>query len=79
MHGSLVEVRANKARRHQVRAHLASIGHPLLGDTLYGGPRLEDPDHHLLHAVALRIGTLSVTTTAWNHTASAPKIAALGR
>jgi 23S rRNA pseudouridine1911/1915/1917 synthase len=42
--GSLVEVRANNARRHQVRVHLASIGHPLLGDTLYGGPSL--PGHH---------------------------------
>jgi 23S rRNA pseudouridine1911/1915/1917 synthase len=76
VHGSLVEVRANKARRHQVRAHLASIGHPLLGDTLYGGPPLEHPAHHLLHAFALRIGTLSVTTTTWNHTTSAPRIAA---
>jgi 23S rRNA pseudouridine1911/1915/1917 synthase len=75
-HGSLVEVQANRARRHQVRVHLASIGHPLLGDTLYGGPRLQSPDHHLLHAVTLKIGTLSVSTTSWNHTASDPKIAA---
>ena len=75
-HGSLVEVRANYARRHQIRAHLASIGHPLLGDTLYGGPRLEHPDHHLLHAVSLRTGTLSITTSTWNHTISDPKIAA---
>ncbi|NNE20550.1 MAG: RluA family pseudouridine synthase, partial [Myxococcales bacterium] len=35
--GSLVELRANNARRHQIRVHLASIGHPLLGDPLYGG------------------------------------------
>jgi 23S rRNA pseudouridine1911/1915/1917 synthase len=35
-HGSLVRVRADRARRHQVRAHLASIGHPLAGDGLYG-------------------------------------------
>lgn len=75
-HGSLVEVRANYARRHQIRVHLASIGHPLLGDTLYGGPRLVHPDRHLLHAVSLKVGTLSVTTSAWNHTTSEPKIAA---
>jgi 23S rRNA pseudouridine1911/1915/1917 synthase len=75
-HGSLVEVRVNYARRHQIRIHLASIGHPLLGDTLYGGPRLEHPDHHLLHAVSLRIGTLSITTSIWNHATSSPKIAA---
>jgi 23S rRNA pseudouridine1911/1915/1917 synthase len=74
-HGSLVEVRANNARRHQIRVHLASIGHPLLGDPLYGGPPLEAPSRHLLHAVSIRIGTLSTTTTTWNHSTSAPKIA----
>lgn len=75
-HGSLVEIRANHARRHQIRVHLASIGHPLLGDTLYGGPELEDPKHHLLHASSIRVGTLSTHSTLWNHLASAPKIAA---
>jgi 23S rRNA-/tRNA-specific pseudouridylate synthase len=74
-HGSLVEVRANSARRHQIRAHLASIGHPLLGDPLYGGPPLET-QRHLLHASSIRVGTLSTTTTPWNHSGSAPKIAA---
>ncbi|MDH3485574.1 MAG: RluA family pseudouridine synthase [Myxococcales bacterium] len=48
--GSCVEVRANDARRHQVRVHLASIGHPLVGDTLYGGPTLPGLDRHFLHA-----------------------------
>jgi 23S rRNA pseudouridine1911/1915/1917 synthase len=72
-HGSLVELRANNARRHQIRVHLASIGHPLLGDSLYGGPPL---DHHLLHATSLRVGTLSITTSIWNYATSAPKIAA---
>ena len=71
--GSLVELRANNARRHQIRAHLASIGHPLLGDALYGGPPL---DHHLLHASSLRVGTLSTTTSSWNYDTSAPKVAA---
>jgi len=52
-HGSLVELRANNARRHQIRVHLASIGHPLLGDALYGGPTLEGLGHHLLHALSL--------------------------
>jgi 23S rRNA pseudouridine1911/1915/1917 synthase len=74
-HGSLIEVRANSARRHQIRAHLASIGHPLLGDPLYGGPPLET-QRHLLHASSIRVGTLSTTTTPWNHSDSAPKIAA---
>lgn len=71
-HGSLIEVRANNARRHQIRAHLASIGHPLLGDPLYGGP--PHPPHHLLHASTLRVGTGSPVVSPWNHTASAREI-----
>jgi len=47
---SLVEVRARSARRHQVRAHLASLGHPLAGDLLYGGPPIDGLDRHFLHA-----------------------------
>ena len=35
---SLVEVRPRTGCRHQVRVHLSSIGHALVGDTLYGGP-----------------------------------------
>jgi 23S rRNA pseudouridine1911/1915/1917 synthase len=54
-HGELflVEVRASRAYRHQVRAHLAAIGAPILGDALYGGafgPR------HYLHAARLSFG-----------------------
>lgn len=75
-HGSLVEVRADNARRHQIRAHLAAIGHPLLGDTLYGGPPLEPVNRHLLHAVSIKVGTCSTSTKPWNHRLSAPKIAA---
>lgn len=33
---TLAIVKAPTARRHQVRAHCASIGHPLVGDSLYG-------------------------------------------
>lgn len=35
---ALVEVQAARAVRHQIRAHLAAAGHPLLGDAVYGGP-----------------------------------------
>ena len=33
---SLVEVRIETGRKHQVRRHLAHLGHPILGDRLYG-------------------------------------------
>ena len=35
--GSLLEISIRTGRTHQIRAGMASIGHPLLGDSLYGG------------------------------------------
>ena len=51
---SLIKVRANKARRHQVRVHLSAAGHPLAGDSLYGGRSIEGLNGHFLHATELR-------------------------
>jgi len=48
--GFLVEIHAPRAYRHQVRAHLAAVGAPIVGDSLYGGV----PDRrHYLHAAKL--------------------------
>jgi 23S rRNA pseudouridine1911/1915/1917 synthase len=41
---ALVECRLETGRTHQVRVHMASIGHPLLGDPVYGRVRNEQRD-----------------------------------
>lgn len=48
---SLIKCQLDTGRTHQIRVHLASLGHPLLGDTLYGGKLL--CARQALHAVKL--------------------------
>lgn len=48
---ALVELEAPRAFRHQIRVHLAAIGHPIAGDRLYGGPAAPAlGERHALHA-----------------------------
>ncbi|MBR5909031.1 MAG: RluA family pseudouridine synthase, partial [Schwartzia sp.] len=48
----LVELRPATGRTHQLRVHLAAVGHPILGDDLYGekSPLI---DRQALHAFRL--------------------------
>jgi 23S rRNA pseudouridine1911/1915/1917 synthase len=65
-HVSLLVLFPETGRTHQIRVHLASAGHPIVGDDLYGGPRHRglrdprlraalDPGHTLLHAWRLHL------------------------
>jgi 23S rRNA pseudouridine955/2504/2580 synthase len=47
---TLVEVDLLTGRSHQIRASLAAIGHPIIGDSKYGGKKLEGVTTQLLHA-----------------------------
>jgi 23S rRNA pseudouridine1911/1915/1917 synthase len=52
---TLLEVSIETGRTHQIRVHLAFIGHPVLGDQLYGKMKPTDPDleRQFLHASVL--------------------------
>ncbi|MBQ9775477.1 MAG: RluA family pseudouridine synthase [Lentisphaeria bacterium] len=54
---SLLHVKILTGRTHQIRVHLSSIGHPVLGDTLYGGSRtaVSGADRQMLHAWKLEL------------------------
>src|SRR5256885_6906660 len=47
---SLVECTLHSGRTHQIRVHLHDLGHPVLGDKLYGGKRAVNFPRQMLHA-----------------------------
>jgi len=62
-HFTFVEVQPRTGRTHQIRVHLAALGHPVVGDTLYGAPAKlhlagrtqETLERNFLHAASLEI------------------------
>lgn len=51
--GCLVHCVLHTGRTHQIRVHMASMGHPLLGDSVYGGPTVAGLARQALHAFRL--------------------------
>ena len=50
---SRIELEPVTGRTHQLRLHMAAIGHPIVGDTLYGGASGATAERLLLHASVL--------------------------
>lgn len=58
---ALLEVKIKTGRTHQIRVHLSAIGHPVVGDAVYGPEKHKtfvkkfgEPGRYLLHAAGLR-------------------------
>jgi len=56
-HCALIECTLETGRTHQIRVHMASVKHPLIGDKVYGrpDPRLPDFPRQALHATRLAL------------------------
>lgn len=52
---TLLRVQLIHGRRHQIRVHLASMGHPVAGDVLYGAQKNPNVARHYLHAQKLEL------------------------
>ena len=52
-HEALLRVSLETGRTHQIRVHMQAIGHPVLGDTAYGGPVRFGLERQFLHAARL--------------------------
>lgn len=69
---SLVEIRPETGFLHQIRASMAHLGHPLLGDATYGTPESQPrAGRHMLHAAQARVGEVAAAAP------DAPDFAAL--
>ena len=50
---TVLEVKLVTGKPHQIRAHLSSIGHPIIGDAKYGGQKVSGLKYQLLHSYRL--------------------------
>lgn len=71
-HAALIECRLETGRTHQVRVHCASIGHPLLGDPVYG--RDPKPLRPLLSELSFRRQALHAAALGFTHPLSGQRL-----
>ena len=59
---ALVECYPITGRTHQIRVHMAGMGHPILGDDRYGqkAPIKDQPEHYLLHAYRIKFNHIEI-------------------
>ena len=50
---SLLEIKLETGRTHQIRVHFSHLGHPVAGDDLYGGPAIKGLKGQFLHAAKI--------------------------
>jgi 23S rRNA pseudouridine1911/1915/1917 synthase len=72
---SLVDIRIETGRTHQIRVHLSSIGYPVVGDSLYGAPK-EVRRHTALRTASTKAASRGASRT---EAAPTPGVLALDR
>jgi 23S rRNA pseudouridine1911/1915/1917 synthase len=73
---ALVRVRIHSGRTHQIRVHMASIGHPVAGDSVYGGTRTPSSKNPAARAALLGLGrpALHAARLAFTHPGTGERV-----
>jgi 23S rRNA pseudouridine1911/1915/1917 synthase len=72
LNAAQIECRLETGRTHQIRVHMASIGHPLLGDPFYGGAK--GNQRAVLHELEFRRQALHAATLGFVHPITQAKV-----